>query len=75
MKQYIGCDAHTRYSVFVSVDETGKIGKPVRVDHGGRDLRDYLARLGKDTPVAVEASAVGIGLWMSWKRPVWMRVW
>jgi transposase len=56
VKQYIGCDAHTRYSVFVSVDETGKIGKPVRVDHGGRDLRDYLAQLGKDTPVAVEAS-------------------
>ena len=50
MKQYIGCDAHTRYSVFVSVDETGKVSKPVRVDHGGRDLRDYLAQLGKDTP-------------------------
>ena len=56
MKLYIGCEAHTRYSVFVSVDETGRIGKPVRADHGGRDLRDYLAQLGKDTPMAVEAS-------------------
>lgn len=56
MKQYIGCDTHTRYSVFVSVDEKGRIGAPVRIDHGGRDLRDYLAKLEKDTPVAVEAS-------------------
>lgn len=56
MKQYIGCDAHARYSVFVSVDETGKIGPPVRVDHFGRGLRDYLQSLEKETPVAVEAS-------------------
>jgi transposase len=56
VKQYIGCDAHARYSVFVSVDETGKIGAPVRVDHFGRGLRDYLQGLEKETPVAVEAS-------------------
>jgi hypothetical protein len=56
VKQYIGCDAHPRYSVFVSVDETGRIGAPVRVDHFGRDLRDYLQGLEKETPVAVEAS-------------------
>src|SRR5581483_6910687 len=56
VKQYIGCDSHARYSVFVSVDETGRIGPPVRIDHFGRDLRDYLAGLEKETPVAVEAS-------------------
>ena len=56
MKQYIGCDSHARYSVFVSVDEKGQAGTPVRVDHGGRGLRDYLATLEKGTPVAVEAS-------------------
>ena len=56
MKQFIGCDTHTRYSVFVSVDETGRIGAPVRIEHGGRDLRDYLSSLEKGTPVAVEAS-------------------
>ncbi len=56
MKQYIGCDSHARYSVFVSVDEKGRVGTPVRVDHGGRGLRDYLDTLEKGTPVAVEAS-------------------
>lgn len=56
MKQYIGCDTHARYSVFVSVDEKGRIGAPVRIEHGGRDLRDYLGKLENHTPVAVEAS-------------------
>lgn len=70
MKQYIGCDAHARYSVFVSVDETGRIGAPVRVDLLGRGLRDYLQALEKDTPVAVEASGGSAGA----TRPTnWMR--
>jgi transposase len=56
VKQYIGCDAPARYSVFVSVEETGRVGPPVRVDHFGRGLRDYLQGLEKGTPVAVEAS-------------------
>ena len=56
MKKFIGCDTHSRYSVFVSMDEKGKSSAPVRVEHRGRDLRDYLAGLEKGTPVAVEAS-------------------
>lgn len=56
MEQFIGCDTHARYSVFVSIDETGRIGAPVRIEHGGRDLRDYPGSLEKGTPVAVEAS-------------------
>jgi len=59
VKQYIGCDAHARYSVFVSVDETGRIGAPVRVDLLGRGLRDYLQALEKDTPVAVSQRRIG----------------
>lgn len=56
MKKYIGCDAHARYSVFVSVDEKGQAAAPIRVEHGSRDLRDYLSSLEPGTPVAVEAS-------------------
>ena len=56
MKQYIGCDSHARYSIFVSVDEKGGVGAPVRVEHGDRSLRDYLGTLDRGTPVAVEAS-------------------
>ncbi len=42
--------------MFVTVNETGRIGARVRIEHGGRDLRDYLNSLEKGTPVAVEAS-------------------
>ncbi|HEX8713420.1 MAG TPA: IS110 family transposase [Terracidiphilus sp.] len=56
MKQFIGCDSHARYSVFVSIDEQGRVGPAVRVEHGSRELRDYLATLAAGTPVAVEAS-------------------
>jgi transposase len=56
MKKFIGCDAHARYSVFVTMDELGRVAKPVRVNHGSRELRDYLATLEAGTPVAVEAS-------------------
>ena len=42
--------------MIVSIDEKGKSSAPVRVEHQGRDLRDYLAGLEKGTPVAVEAS-------------------
>lgn len=56
MKQYIGCDSHARYSVFVSVDEKGQMGTPVWADHGGCGLRDYLATLENGTPIDVEAS-------------------
>ena len=34
----------------------GRVGMPVRIDHGGRGLRDYPGTLEKGTPVAVEAS-------------------
>ena len=67
MKQYIGCDSHSRYPVFVSVDEKGGVGTPVRVAHGGRGLRDYLDTLEKGTPVAVEASG---GWYWFMDRPV-----
>src|SRR6202046_250963 len=56
VKQYIGCDSHAGDSIFVSVDEKGGVGAPVRVEHGDRSLRDYLGTLDRGTPVAVEAS-------------------
>jgi transposase len=56
MEQYIGCDAHRRYSVFVTMDEKGNVGKPVRVEHERREIRDFLRRLQPGTPVAVEAT-------------------
>ena len=44
-KQFIGCDAHRRYSVFVVMDDKGQASKPVRVEHDRSELREYLRRL------------------------------
>lgn len=56
MKQFIGCDMHKRFSVFATIDEQGKVNKPVKVVNDSLELRPYLATLPPGTPVAVEAS-------------------
>jgi transposase len=56
MKQFIGCDVHKRYSVFVTVDESGKASRAVRVTHGNGELETYLSGLPAGTPVAVETT-------------------
>jgi hypothetical protein len=42
MPQWIGCDAHKKFSVFVAVDERGKAGHAVRVEHKREVFRTYL---------------------------------
>ena len=56
MEQFIGCDAHKKFSVFVAVNEKGHAGEALRVAHD-RDLyREFLARLPAHSAIAVEAS-------------------
>ena len=33
MEQFIGCDAHKKFSVFVAVNEEGQAGEAPRVAH------------------------------------------
>jgi hypothetical protein len=56
MKEFIGCDVHKKYSVFVSMDEAGKASRAVRVAHGNGELEKYLSSLPAGTPVAVETT-------------------
>jgi transposase len=62
MKQYIGCDGHKQYSVFVAVDEEGNAGRPKRVEHQGTDFQDFLRGLPPGSPIALETS--GHWYWM-----------
>lgn len=63
MKQFIGCDVHKKYSMFVSLDQAGRASRPVRVSHGGNELGEYLAGVAAGTRVAVETTGIGIGCW------------
>lgn len=56
MRKYIGCDAHQKYSVFVTMNEKGEAGVPVRVQHEHGELEKFLKTLPPGAPVAVEAS-------------------
>jgi len=56
MEEFIGCDAHKQFSVFISVNEKGKASEAVRVPHERQLYRDFLARLPAHSTIAVEAS-------------------
>jgi len=56
MKQFIGCDMHKKFSVFVTMDELGRTKAPVKVANDSLELNAYLKTLKSGAPVAVEAS-------------------
>ncbi len=56
MEQFIGCDAHKKFSVFVAVNERGQAGEALRVMHERQLYREFLARLPPSSAIAVEAS-------------------
>lgn len=62
MKQFIGCDAHKKYSVFVAVNERGEASPEVRVGHDREQYRRYLEQLPAGSHIALEAS--GHYYWM-----------
>jgi transposase len=62
MNYYTGCDAHKKYSVFVTMDETGKTGKADRVTHDLETYRKYLKTLPPGVTIAIES--VGNWYWM-----------
>ncbi len=56
MREFIGCDRHKRFSLFVALDEKGAASRPVRVEHDRGAMRAFLRRWPQKTPVAVETS-------------------
>src|SRR5713226_3676284 len=56
MKNYIGCDMHKKYSVFITMDEHGHLSEPRKVANDSLELDSYLKTVEEATPVAVEAS-------------------
>jgi transposase len=62
MEQFIGCDAHKKYSVFVAVNERGEASQAVRVDHQREPYRQFLEQLPAGSQIALEAG--GHYYWM-----------
>ncbi len=62
MKQFIGCDAHKAYSVFVAVNEQGEAGRAATVPHERERFRQFLAGLPAGSAIALETT--GYWYWM-----------
>ena len=56
MEQFIGCDAHKKFSVFASINEKGEYGRVVRVGHDGEAFRKFLKELPPGSKIAIETS-------------------
>jgi transposase len=56
MTQFIGCDAHKKFSVFASINESGEYGPAIRVGHEREEFRQYLRELPAGSEIALETS-------------------
>jgi transposase len=56
MKNYIGCDAHKKYSVFAGVTEDGEVIQAKRVEHDRKAFRSFLQTLPPSSQIAVETT-------------------
>lgn len=62
MEQYNGCDGHKRYSIFGTINEAGRFGTNVRVNHERDEYRAFLGSLPAGSSIALES--MGNWYWM-----------
>jgi len=56
MEQFIGCDAHKKFSLFVAMNEDGEYGRAIRVGHDREVFRAFLKDLPPGSQIALETS-------------------
>jgi transposase len=56
MEQFIGCDAHKKFSLFIAMNQEGDYGKPLRVLHDREVMRAFLEALPPASKIALETS-------------------
>jgi len=56
MEQFIGCDAHKKFSLFIAMNQEGGYGKPMRVSHDREEMRAFLKALPPASKIALETS-------------------
>jgi transposase len=56
MEQFIGCDAHKKFSLFVMMNEKGEYGRAIRVGHDRERFREFLKDLPAGSQIALETS-------------------
>jgi transposase len=62
MEQFIGCDAHKKFSVFAAINEEGEYGTTIRISHDLESFRAFMKELPPGSKIALETS--GCYYWM-----------
>src|SRR6266851_842648 len=62
MEQFIGCDAHKKFSVFAAINEEGEYGTTLRISHDLETFRAFMKELPPGSKIALETS--GCYYWM-----------
>jgi transposase len=62
MNNYIGCDAHKKYSIFTAISQYGEIYPAQRVEHDREKYRSFLRTLPPASHIAIEST--GNWYWM-----------
>lgn len=56
MEQFIGCDGHKKFSLFIAMNEEGAYGRAIRVGHERERMRAFLEALPVGSRIALETS-------------------
>jgi len=55
MEQFIGCDGHKKFSLFIAMNEEGEYGRAIRVGHERERMREFLAALPPGSQIALDS--------------------
>ena len=66
MEQFIGCDAHKKFSVFVAVNEKGQAGEALRVAHDRSFTASFWLDFHRIRRSQWKPAAATVGWWMRW---------
>jgi hypothetical protein len=75
MEQFIGCDAHKKFSVFVAVNEKGQAGEAIRLEHDCRLYREFLCNFLNNQPSRSRPRDIMAGWSTRWSNWVIARSW
>lgn len=59
MEQFIGCDAHKKFSLFIAMNEEGAYGRAIRVGHERERMRAFLEALPVGSRIAASHYSAG----------------
>ena len=68
MEQFIGCDAHKKFSLFVAMNEDGEYGRAIRVGMVEKCSEHFSRTYHRARKSPWKPAGVTTGWWMRWSE-------